>query len=97
MMHQLTTFVWPQCYGMVEHLIKTIKHGFTVKATINIQNWDSLLPQILFGYWCGIQADTKYFPFMVLTSRTPILTIDNSLNGLCDVFDEHVGPKVMAN
>ncbi len=33
---------------------------------------------------------------MVLTGRTLKFTIDNNLNGLCDVFDEHIGPKVMA-
>ncbi len=44
------------------------------------------LPRIFFGYRCGIQANTKYSPFMVLTGRTPRFTIDNNLNGLCDVF-----------
>jgi hypothetical protein len=73
---------------MVEHLIKTIKHGLTVMVAINIHDWDSLLPKILFGYQCGIQANTKYFPFMVLIGPTPILTIDNNHSGLCDVFDE---------
>jgi hypothetical protein len=57
-------------------------------ATTNIQDWDLLLPRILFGYRWGIQANMKYFPFMVLTGRMPILTIDNNFSGLCDVFDE---------
>jgi hypothetical protein len=34
---------------------------------------------------------------MVFTGCTPRLTIDNSLSGLCDVFDEHVSLEVMAN
>jgi hypothetical protein len=34
---------------------------------------------------------------MVLTSRTPRLTIDNILSGLCGVFDEQESPEVMAN
>jgi hypothetical protein len=33
---------------------------------------------------------------MVLIGHMPILSIDNNLNGLCDVFYEHVGPKIMA-
>ncbi len=37
---------------------------------------------------CGIQANTKYSPFMVLTGHMPRFTIDNNLRGLCDVFDE---------
>jgi hypothetical protein len=32
---------------------------------------------------------------MVLISRTPRFSIDNSLNGLCDAFDEQENPEVM--
>jgi len=34
---------------------------------------------------------------MVLIGCTPRLTIDNNLNGLCDVFDEQASLEVMAN
>jgi len=80
---------------MVECLIKIIKHGLTIMATTNIQDWDLFLPRILFGYQCGIQANTKYSPFMVLISHTPRLTINNNLRGLCDVFDEQENPKIV--
>jgi hypothetical protein len=73
---------------MVERLIKTIKHKLTIMASTNIQDWDLLLPKILFGYQCGIQANMKYSPFMVLIGHMPRLTIDNNFNSLCDVFDE---------
>jgi hypothetical protein len=53
-----------------------------------------MLPHIRFSFRYGIQANTKYSPFMVLTKR--ILTIYNSFNGLCDVFDEHARLKLMA-
>jgi hypothetical protein len=86
--HWFTTLAWPQCNGMVEHLIKTIKHKLIIMVATNIHDWDLVLPKILFGYRCGIQANMKYFPFMVLTIRKPRLTIDNTLSGLCDVFDE---------
>jgi hypothetical protein len=43
-----------------------------------------------------MQANTKYSPFMVFTRHTPRLTIDNSLNGLCDVFDEHARSELNA-
>jgi hypothetical protein len=82
---------------MVEHLIKTVKHGFTVMTITNIHDWDSLSPHIPFGYQCGIQASTKYFPFMVLVGRMLKLTIDNSLSALCDVFDEKASLEVMAD
>jgi hypothetical protein len=72
----------------MERLITTIKHELTIMAATNVHDWDLLLPKILFGYQCGIQASTKYSLFMVLTGRMPRLTINNSLSGLCDVFDE---------
>jgi hypothetical protein len=69
---------------MVEHIIKTIKHGITVLATTpaNMDCWDEQLAKVLFGYRCGIQASTKFFPFMILTGRTPRLRADNYLQAL---------------
>jgi hypothetical protein len=54
---------------MAEHLIKTLKHGITILAATpeNIDCWDEHLAKILFGYRCGIQASTKFSPFMILT------------------------------
>jgi hypothetical protein len=94
--HQFIAPAWPQCNGMVECLIKTIKHGLMVMVATNIQDWDLLLPKILFGYRCGIQASMKYSPFMVFIGCTPRLTIDNNLIGLCDVFDEQENPEFIA-
>ncbi len=37
---------------------------------------------MLFGYRCGIQASTKFSPFMILTGRTPRLRADNYLQAL---------------
>jgi len=34
--HHFTTLAWPQCNGMVECLIKTIKHGLIVMVATNI-------------------------------------------------------------
>jgi len=80
---------------MVKRLKKTINQGLIVMVAVNISSWDLLLLHILFGCRSGIRANIKYSPFMVLTRRTPRLTIDNNLTGLCDVFNEFVGPKVM--
>jgi hypothetical protein len=39
----------------------------------------------------------KYFPFMVFINYTPRLTINNNLNGLCNVFDAHASLEVMGD
>jgi hypothetical protein len=69
---------------MAERMIKTIKHGITMLATTptNMDCWDQQLAKVLFGYRCGIQASTKFSPFMILTGRTPRLRADNYLQAL---------------
>jgi len=54
--HQRTAIQWPQCNGMAQRMIKTIKHGITVLAATpgNVDYWDEQLAKILFGYRCGI-------------------------------------------
>jgi len=82
--HQCTTPQWPQCNGMAERMIKTLKHDITVLAAnlANMNCWDEHLAKVLFGYRCGIQASTKFSPFMILTGRTPRLRADNYLQAL---------------
>ncbi len=83
--HQFIAPQWPQCNGMVEIMIKTLKNGLFVVSSIDLNNWDHKLPRILFGYKCGVQVNTKFFPFMVLIGRTPRLTCDNGLSAFINV------------
>jgi hypothetical protein len=96
--HQHTAPQWPQCNGMVERLIKTIKHGITVLAAMpeTVDCWDEHLAKVLFGYRCGIQSSTKFSPYMILTGRTPRLRADNYLQALTDETDENIGVEAMA-
>jgi hypothetical protein len=71
-------------------------YGLTMLSSTHIQGWDTQLQRILFGYRCGVQASTRYSPYMVLIRCSPRLIVNNSLNGLCDVVNEQVGPKAMA-
>ncbi len=93
--HQRTAPQWPQCNGMAERMIKTIKHGITVLTTTpaNTDYWDEQLAKVLFRYRCGIQASTKFSPFMILTSRTPRLWADNYLQALTAETDDGAGIK----
>jgi len=88
--HQHTAPQWPQCNGMAECLIKTIKHGMTVlsAAPNNANCWDEQLAKVMFGYRCGIQSSTKFSPFMILTGRTPRLRADNYLHSLTAEVDD---------
>jgi hypothetical protein len=83
---------------MAERMIKTIKHGITVLVTTpcNVDCWDEQLARILFGYRCGIQANTKFSPFMIFTGRTPRLRADNYLHALTQVTNDGVDVEVAA-
>lgn len=78
---------------MLERLVHIIKHGLTILSFTNIQGWDIQLPK--FGYYCGVQANTRYSPYMVLRGSHPRLVVDNNLNGLCKVIDEQMGLGAM--
>jgi len=82
---------------MAERLIKTIKHGITILAAAleNVECWDEHLAKVMFGYKCGIQANTKFSPFMILTGRTPHLRADNYLHALIAVTDDDVDAEVV--
>jgi hypothetical protein len=79
-------------------MIKTIKHGITVLATnpANVDCWDEHLAKVLFGYRCGVQASTKFSPFMVLTGRSPRLRVDNYLSTLIGVVDDGLDVEQIA-
>jgi hypothetical protein len=96
--HQRTAPQWPQCNGMAERIIKTIEHGITVLATTprSVDCWDEQLAKILFGYRCGIQASTKFSPFMILTGRTPRLRADNYLDALTTVTNDSDDVEIAA-
>jgi hypothetical protein len=83
---------------MAECLIKIIKHDITVLAATqeNVDCWDEHLAKILFGYRCGIQANTKFSPFMIFTSCTPRLKADNYLHALIAMTDDDVDVEVAA-
>jgi hypothetical protein len=83
---------------MEECLIKTIKHGITVLSVTpkNIDYWDEQLAKVMFGYRCGIQASTKFSPFMIMIGRTPRLRADNYLHSLTIVINDNVAVEVDA-
>jgi hypothetical protein len=88
--HQHTAPQWPQCNGMAERMIKTLKHGITILAAnpANVNWWDEHLAKVLFGYRCGVQASTKFSPFMILMGRSPRLRADNHLNALTNEVND---------
>lgn len=76
-------------------MIKTLKHGLTVVFVRNVQSWDLHIPRILFGYHCGIQMN-RYSPYVIMTNKTPRLTIDNRLSSLTWIVEIQIANEEMA-
>ncbi len=79
-------------------MIKTIKHGITVLAAnpANVDCWDEHLAKVLFGYRYGVQANTKFSPFMIMTGQSLHLRADNCLSVLTGVVDDEAGVEHVA-
>jgi hypothetical protein len=75
---------------MAECLIKIIKHGITILFATpeNVGYWDEQLTKVMFGYRCGIQTNTKFSPFMIMTRCTPCFRVHNYLHSLTTVIDD---------
>ncbi len=56
----------------------------------NANCWDEQLAKVMFGYRCGIQASTKFSPFMILNGRTPHFRANNYLHSLIAMVDDIV-------
>ncbi len=56
----------------------------------NVECWDEQLAKIMFGYRCEIQANTKFFPFLIMTGCTPRLKTDNNLHFRTTMIDDIV-------
>jgi hypothetical protein len=75
---------------MVEHLIKTIKHGIIIFST-TLEHVDysyEQLAKIMFGYHCGVQANIRFFPFVILVKHTSCFKANNYLQSLISIMDD---------
>jgi len=56
----------------------------------NVDCWDEQLAKVMFGYRCGIQTNTKFSPFMIMSGCTPHLRADNYLHSLIAMINDIV-------
>jgi hypothetical protein len=81
---------------MAKRLVKTLKHGLTIffPTSEHVWTWDE--PRILFRYRCGVQANTKFSPHMILIGRIPKLQVNKLFSPLVGTYNEDDDPEIMA-
>ncbi|CAK9270092.1 unnamed protein product [Sphagnum jensenii] len=73
--------------GMLPEMIE-VEEGKRARKRIEHYCWKE--QKLFFKDLCGIQASTKFSPFMILIGRSPHLRANNSLSALTSVVDDEV-------
>ena len=71
-----TTAYHPACNGACERVNQTIKNGLRKALNEqNMENWDAVLPHILFAYNTSVHSSTGFTPYFLMfgqEAKTPI-------------------------
>lgn len=74
--HRLTSPYHPQTNGLTERFNHTLADMMSFYISPRHDNWDDLLPFLVFAYNTATQSTTKFSPFYLLYGREPVHTID---------------------
>ena len=66
----------PQANGLVERQNQTIKNSLAKILANNHEMWPHIIEGILFTHRASHHSSAKYYPFMMLYNREPVLPID---------------------
>lgn len=69
----------PQCNGMDERFMRTLKDMLACYINDHLDNWDKFLPLVLFAYRTSPHQATGISPFELLYGRKPRLPLDANL------------------
>ena len=74
-----TTAYHPQTDGLVERFNRTLINMLSKRVSGIGQEWDELLPYVLFAYRATLQSSTGESPFRLLYGRDPQLPTETAL------------------
>uniref|UniRef100_A0A1X7T9K1 Integrase catalytic domain-containing protein n=1 Tax=Amphimedon queenslandica TaxID=400682 RepID=A0A1X7T9K1_AMPQE len=86
--HRITSAYHPQSNGLVERFNQTLQNSLRKCSLKSSDDWDSLLPSVLFAIRTSVQKSTKYTPFQLMFNRQPVLPIELELKGQLSNADE---------
>lgn len=74
--HRISSAYHPQTNGQRERDNRTLKTALTKLVNDECDNWDQLIPGVLFAYHTSVHASTKCTPFEVMYGRVAKLPVD---------------------
>jgi len=89
-----TTAYHPECDGLSERFMRTLKAMLASLVNEWQTNWDLLLPQLAFAYNTSVHNTTKQTPFELMFGRKPKIPIDLVLGTRTEVTHTAANPNV---
>lgn len=77
--HRRTTAYHPQTNGLTERLNKTIADMISMYVNVEHNNWDDVLPYVVFAYNTAVQETTGFTPFRLVHGREVTTMLDAML------------------
>ena len=74
--HRISSAYHPQTNDQREHDNKTLKGALSKLVNEHCDDWDELIPDVLFAYHTSVHSSTKCTPFEVMYGRKAKLPID---------------------
>lgn len=73
--HRITSAYHPQSNGLVERFNQTVQNSLRKSCAHPDEEWDLMLPTVLFAIRTSVHKATKYSPFELMFNRYIINTI----------------------
>ena len=92
--HLYTTAYHPQTNGQIERFNATMDGKIATLCNERRNDWDEVLPFVIFNYNTSIHATTKYTPFEMIHGRQAILPFDQQETLIAITNDAEHGQKL---
>ena len=77
--HRISSAYHPQTNGLVERFNQTLQNSLMKSCSNPNEDWDVILPLVLFAIRTSTQKSTKYSPFQLMFNRYYYFYVSNAM------------------